>query len=236
MTQQQAQFNVGMMVFPQMTQLDLGGPYEVLGRLPNAIIHLLSETPDPVRCEYGMTITPSLTFADAPQMDLIFVPGGTGIGSQMQNDRFLDFLVRQAQNARYITSVCTGSLLLGAAGLLTGYKATTHWLSLPLLPLFGVEVVPQRVVIDRNRITGAGVSSGIDFGLVVAAEIAGREVAEAIQLQIEYVPEPPFNSGSPRVASAELVQVNISKRADLQAKRRQLIEETLQRRAALLAH
>jgi len=236
MTQQPAQFNVGMMLFPDFTVLDLSGPYEVLSRVPNTKIWLISETTDPVRSEIEMTVLPNCTFADVPPLDLLFVPGGVGIGAQMQNDRFLDFLVQQAQSARYVTSVCTGSLLLGAAGLLAGYKATTHWLSLPLLKLFDAEVVPQRVVIDRNRITGAGVSSGIDFGLVVAAEVAGRPVAEAIQLQIEYDPDPPFNSGSPRVASAELVQSATNRRADLQAKRRQQIEETLKRRAALTAH
>lgn len=221
---------IGMLLFPALTQLDLTAPYEVMVRLPNTKIHLISETTDPIRSEHGLTITPDTTFETAPQVDLIFVPGGLGINAQLENDRFLDFLSQQGQNAAYVTSVCTGSLLLGAAGLLTGYKATTHWQSLDLLEVFGAEVIRERVVIDRNRITGGGVTAGLDFGLALAAQIYGQQTAEKLQLQIEYDPQPPFNSGSPRTANPALVTAAINARAEVQAKRKTLIEAALNRR------
>jgi cyclohexyl-isocyanide hydratase len=215
-----ADVNVGLVLFPDLTQLDLTGPYEVFARLPRTAVHLVAATRQPVRSERGLTITPDAAFDQVPPLDVVCVPGGVGVNAMMEDDALLRFLQVQAQGARYVTSVCTGALLLGAAGLLRGYRATTHWLSLDLLPLFGVDAVDQRVVIDRNRITGGGVTAGIDFGLVVASELFGRAVAEEIQLMIEYNPAPPYRSGSPSTASADLVQRVIDARQHVQAERR----------------
>jgi cyclohexyl-isocyanide hydratase len=197
---------VGMLLFPNMTQLDLTGPYEVFARMPDTTVTLIAETLAPVRSERGLTIMPDTAFADAPQYDVLFVPGGIGVNPMMEHVPILEFLREQAEGARYITSVCTGALLLGAAGLLQGYRAATHWLAMDLLPILGAEPVHERVVVDRNRITGGGVTAGIDFGLVVAAELCGRNVAERIQLTMEYNPAPPFTSGSPASAALALVE------------------------------
>jgi cyclohexyl-isocyanide hydratase len=161
-----------------------------------------------------------VTFDEAPPLDVLCVPGGPGINRMMEDDRMLAFLQHHAGRARYVTSVCTGALVLGAAGLLQGYRATTHWLSLDLLTLFGADPVAERVVIDRNRITGGGVTAGIDFALAVAAQLHGRAAAEEIQLILEYDPLPPLNSGSPRVASSDLVTRVETARAGAQAERR----------------
>ena len=148
---------------------------------------------------------PDCVLDDAPAVDVLFVPGGSGISGVIENAETLRFLRERASSTRYITSVCTGALALGAAGLLRGYRATTHWMSIDLLPLVGAIPVSERIVIDRNRITAGGITAGIDFGLTIAAEICGRKVAEEIQLMLEYCPQPPFNSGSPATADAELV-------------------------------
>src|SRR5215211_1769508 len=195
---------VGMVLFPDLTQLDLTGPYEVFARIPGAEVHLVARTLEPVRSEFGLTIAPTSSLESAPQMDVLFVPGGKGIGGAIEDEQLIAFLQRQAQGAKWITAVCTGALVLGAAGLLRGYRATTHWLSLDLLPLLGADAVRQRVVRDRNRVTGAGVTAGIDFGLALAAELFGPAAAQRIQLAIEYAPAPPFDSGSPDTAPAEI--------------------------------
>ncbi len=195
----------GMLVFPNMTQLDLTGPYEVLARLPGAETRLLWKNLDPVRSDHGLTILPDTSFADCPPLDLVFVPGGAGVNPLLEDDEVLTFLRRAAAGARYVVGVCTGSLVLGAAGLLRGRRATTHWMSRDLLHAFGAEPVAERVVVDGNLFTGGGVTAGIDVALTVAAEIAGRAVAEAIQLTIEYDPAPPFTSGSPERADPALV-------------------------------
>ncbi len=175
---------VGMVLFPDLTQLDLTGPYEVFARMPSTRVCLLAAALTPVRSERGLTISPDTTLDNAPSLDVLFVPGGPGVSEVMEDEAFLDFLRRQGKQARYITSVCTGALLLGAAGLLRGYRATTHWLSMDLLDKFGAQAVSERVVIDRNRITGGGVTAGIDFAFVVAAELYGERVAREIQLVI----------------------------------------------------
>jgi len=195
-----------MLLFPDLTQLDLTGPYEVFARMPDTDVMLIAETPAPVRSERGLTIAPDTTFAGAPQCDVLFVPGGIGVNAMMEHPPALEFLRAQAAGARLITSVCTGALLLGAAGLLLGYRAATHWLAMDLLPILGAQPIYERVVIDRNRITGGGITAGIDFGLVVAAQLRGRAVAERIQLMMEYNPAPPFTSGSPDIAGAALVE------------------------------
>jgi cyclohexyl-isocyanide hydratase len=197
----------GMLVFPHLTQLDLTGPYEVLARLPGAETLLLWKTLDPVRSEHGLTILPMATFACCPSLDLILVPGGAGINLLLEDQEVLAFLRRVAARARYIVGVCTGSLVLGAAGLLRGRRAGTHWMSRELLRQFGAEPVAERVVVDGNLYTGGGVTAGIDVALTVAAEIAGRAAAEAIQLAIEYDPAPPFNGSPERTTPAVLQRV-----------------------------
>ena len=196
----------GMLVFPNLTQLDLTGPYEVLGRLPAAETLLLWKNLTPVRSEHGLTILPMATFADCPPLDLVFVPGGPGINPLLEDQEVLAFLRRAAASARYVVSVCTGALVLGAAGLLRGRRAATHWMSRDLLSAFGAEPVAERVVIDGNVFTGGGVTAGIDVALSVACEIAGRAAAEAIQLAIEYDPAPPFSSGSPETAEPAVLR------------------------------
>lgn len=191
---------VGMVLFPGVTQLDLTGPYEVFSRMPNTKVHLLAATDEPVRTEFGMTIAPDMRFDQAPALDILCVPGGWGVNAQLENSLLLEFLSAQARGARFVTSVCSGALLLGAAGLLDGYRATTHWMSLDLLSLVGAIAVEERVVVDRDRITGGGVTAGIDLALVIASELFGASTAQAIQLAIEYNPAPPFDSGSPRTA------------------------------------
>jgi cyclohexyl-isocyanide hydratase len=199
-------FNVGMLLFPGLTQLDLTGPFEVLSRIPDSTMHLLWKNTDPVWSDRGLALVPTTRFADCPPLDLLFVPGGGGQIAVMEDAEVLELVAAQGQRARYVTSVCTGALILGAAGLLRGYTATTHWAFLPLLPLFGATVAEDRVVVDRNRITAGGVTAGIDFGLRVLAEIAGPDLARGVELGLEYDPAPPFGCGHPRRAPAELVE------------------------------
>ena len=215
---------VGLVLFHKLTQLDLTGPYEVFSRLPGAVVHLVAETSAPVVSERGLTILPTTTFERTPPLDILCVPGGPGVNPMMEDDSMLAFLEAQGRQARYVTSVCTGALLLGAAGLLRGYRATTHWLSLELLALFGALAVEERVVIDRNRITGGGVTAGIDFGLVVAAELFGAAIAQEIQLMIEYDPAPPFGGGSPRRAPRAVVEGVTRSRREIQTERRRIAE------------
>ncbi len=220
-TQQPIQepITIGMVIFPNLTQLDFTGPYEVFGRIPNARICVLARTLDAVRSEFGLKLIPDTTFESSPQLDVLFVPGGAGVNPLMEDEPFLAFLRQQAERAKYVTSVCTGALLLGAAGLLTGYQATTHWLSMELLPLLGAEPVRKRIVIDRNRITGGGVTSGIDFALVVVAQLYGDAVAQSIQLSMEYDPQPPYQSGNPREAPPAIVEAVRKRSAPRQAER-----------------
>jgi cyclohexyl-isocyanide hydratase len=216
-------FCVGMLLFEGVTQLDLTGPYEVFARMPNTRVYLIAASRAPVRTEWGMVITPDVSFDDAPPLDLLCVPGGFGVDACLEDERMLRFLRTHAERAAYVTSVCTGALLLGAAGLLRGYRATTHWMSLELLAHFGAEVVNERVVRDRNRITGGGVTAGIDFALVVAAELFGAEVAQRIQLAIEYRPAPPFQSGGPDTAPEGVLRAVIDATASRMAQRRLLV-------------
>jgi cyclohexyl-isocyanide hydratase len=195
-------FRSGMLVFPNLTQLDLTGPYEILARLPGAETLLIWKTLDPVRTEHGLTIVPDATFATCGPLDLVLMPGGGGMNPLLEDEEVLDFLRRAAASARYVVGICTGSLVLGAAGLLRGRRAGTHWTARELLAAFGATPVAERVVVDGNVFTGGGVTAGIDVALRVAAEIAGRETAEAIQLGVEYDPAPPFAAGSPETAPA----------------------------------
>ena len=201
----ETRFRSGMLVFPNMTQLDLTGPYEVLARLPGAETLLLWKNLSPVRSEHGLMIVPMAALSSCPPLDLVLVPGGAGINHLIEDAEVLDFLRGVATDARYVVGICTGSLVLGAAGLLRGRRAGTHWMSRDLLRSFGAEPVAERVVPDGKFFTGGGVTAGIDVALTVAAEIAGRATAEAIQLGIEYDPAPPFRSGSPERASPGLL-------------------------------
>ena len=197
---------IGILIYPNVTQLDATGPAQVLARVPGATLHMIWKTREPIPTDAGFSIVPNTTFADCPKLDVICVPGGGGQVALMTDPETLDFLRKQAETARYVTSVCTGSLVLGAAGLLKGYKSACHWAWRDMLPAFGAIPVAERVVRDRNRISGGGVTAGIDFGLTVAAELAGEEVAKSIQLVLEYDPHPPFDSGSPEKAGPERVQ------------------------------
>ena len=221
--------NVGMVLFPNLTQLDLTGPYEVFARLPGTNVYLIAAAVTPVRSERGLTIAPDTTFESAPELDILCVPGGPGIDAMMEDEGLLRFLRARASGARYVTSVCTGALLLGAAGLLQGYRATTHWLSLDLLALFGAEPVDERVVMYRNRITGGGITAGIDFGLTVAAEVFGQQVAQEVQLTLEYSPAPPFSGGSPKTSPAGVVKAVTTARQAAQSRRRAIAERAAAR-------
>jgi len=214
---------IGMVLYPNLTHLDLTGPYEVFGRIPGAKVRSVAATLDPVKSDTGLRLVPDMMLTQANGFDLICLPGGPGINAMLEDDAMLEWLAREGRTARYLTSVCTGSLLLGAAGLLRGYRATTHWMSLDLLASFDATPVAERVVIDRNRITGGGVTAGIDFGLVVAAQLAGPEVAQRIQLMLEYDPAPPFDAGSPGRAGPEIVAGTRSQAAPYLDVRRQIV-------------
>ncbi len=198
-------FQIGMLVFPGMTSLDFAGPLDVFARLPHTNVCVLAKSLDPVVTDIGLRELPSMRMADAPPLDLLFIGGGPGVNALMEDEETISFLTSRAPHAQYVTSVCTGALVLGAAGLLRGYKATTHWAAMDVLRYFGAEPVPERVVIDRNRITGGGVTAGIDFALTIAAHLHGRQQAEAMQLGMEYDPRPPFPGGTATTSSPALV-------------------------------
>ncbi len=214
-----APIQIGFLIFPKVTQLDFTGPLQVLSRVPGATVHLIWKRFEPVPSDTVLTLIPTTTFAECPQLDVICVPGGYGTDELMADDEVLDFLRQQAEGARFITSVCTGSTVLGAAGLLQGYRATTHWSALEALALLGVTPSRERVCIDRNRITGGGVTAGIDFALTIASMLIDRPTAEGIQLGIEYNPAPPFNSGSPETASPAVLALAKERAAPSQAHR-----------------
>ena len=222
---------IGILLYPNVTQLDATGPAQVLSRVPGAKMHMIWKTRDPVPTDAGFSIVPTTTFADCPQLDVICVPGGGGQVEVMVDAEALEFLRKQAAKARYVTSVCTGSLILGAAGLLKGYKSACHWAWRDMLKDFGAISVAERVVRDRNRISGGGVTAGIDFGLTVAAELAGDEVAKSIQLVLEYDPQPPFDSGSPEKAGVERVKRIRERLAPLLESRRKANAEAAARLA-----
>ena len=209
----------GLLLFPELTQLDLTGPAEVFGMAPGGTVHLLWKTRDPVATGKGWRIEPTTSFAECPPLDVLCVPGGSGQIALMEDEEVLAFLRRQAATARYVTAVCTGSLVLGAAGLLRGYRAASHWMSRDQLALLGASPVDERVVIDRNRITGGGVTAGIDFALTVVAALSGEEAAKRIQLALEYDPQPPFDCGSPGKAGPARVAALTAAAHERQEKR-----------------
>jgi cyclohexyl-isocyanide hydratase len=220
-----ATIEIGLLVFPLVQQLDLTGPYEVFASWPQARVRLVGESGESVASSTGLRLTPTTTYADCPQLDVICVPGGAGVNALMRDERTLSFVRAQAKGARFVTSVCTGALVLGAAELLRGKRATTHWASLDLLAAFGAVPVKARVVRDGELLTGGGVTAGIDFALTLLAELAGRDVAEAIQLNLEYAPEPPFAAGSPETARPEIVARVQAAGAGVRAERERLAHE-----------
>ena len=200
---EQPRLQVAMLLYPGLTLLDLVGPETTLSM--HSDIRLVWKTRAAITTDTGIRIEPNTTFADCPkELDVLFVPGGFGTAAVMMDAQALAFLRERGQSARYITSVCSGSLILAAAGLLQGYKATTHWSSLELLASFGVDVVKSRVVIDRNRMTGGGVTAGIDFGLTLLAKLRGDDAAKLSQLAMEYDPAPPFDAGNPESAGPQI--------------------------------
>ncbi|MEM6869256.1 MAG: DJ-1/PfpI family protein [Cyanobacteria bacterium P01_C01_bin.121] len=197
---------IGIVIYPGMTALDIVGPQTVFSGLPNVDIHRVWKTLTPVTADDGMVIVPDTTFADCPPVDVICIGGGRGQSAIIDNAELLDFLKSQGEKAKFVTSVCGGSEFLAKAGLLEGYRAATHWAVRPQLSKLGVEVGTERVVVDRNRMTGGGVTAGIDFGLTVAEALYGTDVAKMIQLLMEYDPAPPYDVGSPEKAGPELVE------------------------------
>jgi cyclohexyl-isocyanide hydratase len=187
--------------------------------MPGCEVKIIAKTLQPVVAKGGLKFIPDFTIDNVPALDLIFIPGGHGVSALMKDRDVLEFIRAQAEHAKYVTSVCTGALVLGAAGLLKGYRATTHWTSLDLLPHFGAIISSDRVVVDRNRITGGGVTAGIDFALAIAAEVVGEDAAKTIQLVIEYNPAPPFNCGHPDTADAKILDALTQKLVPLQATR-----------------
>jgi cyclohexyl-isocyanide hydratase len=212
---------IGFLLFPRVQQLDLTGPYDVLASMPDTSVRLVWKSRDSITSSTGMVLVPDTTFEDCPPLDVICVPGGTGVGDLIPDEETLAFLRHQAARARYVTSVCTGSLVLGAAGLLRGKRATTHWAFHELLAPFGAIPVRERVVRDGNLFTGGGITAGIDFALTLAAELIGDEAAQALQLELEYAPAPPFNAGNPDTAPHAIVErVRAATAASLAARTR----------------
>lgn len=198
--------HLGGIIFPRIDQSDFTGPFEVLSRVPDSTFHIIAKEKTPVTDIRGLVLTPEKAFAETPPLDLLLVPGGPGQEGLMEDEVSLAFIRDQARNAKYVFSVCTGALICGAAGLLKGVKATTHWSAFHLLHYFGAVPVDQRVVIDGKIVTAAGVTAGLDGALVIASLLRGEEVAQQIQLGIEYAPDPPFQSGSPRTAPPKVLE------------------------------
>jgi cyclohexyl-isocyanide hydratase len=221
---------IGSLLFEGLDQLDLTGPFEVLSRIPNSTYHIYAKTADSVRDMKGLRLTPDATLAEAPPLDILHVPGGFGQEALMEDEEVLAWIRRQAAGACGIFSVCTGALLCGAAGLLRGRRATTHWASFHLLPLFGAIPVNRRVVVDGSCVFAAGVTAGIDGALQLAAELRGDDTARSIQLHIAYAPEPPFNAGIPETAPPAILEQAQRSLQGITAQR----EETARRIAARL--
>ncbi len=222
---------IGLLVFPRVQQLDLTGPYEVFASLPETTVHVVAKTLAAVTSATGLVLTPTTTFSECPALDVLCVPGGAGVNALMEDDETLDFVRRQAAGARYLTSVCTGALVLGAAGLLTGRRATTHWAAHDLLPAFGAVPVEARVVRDGNLVTGGGVTAGIDFALTLAAELTDPATAQAIQLQHEYAPAPPFDAGRPDTAGPAVTAAARKRLAASRAEREAIVARIVARQA-----
>jgi cyclohexyl-isocyanide hydratase len=196
---------IGTLLYPEVDQIDCTGPFEVFSRIPNASVRLLAKHLEPVPDVNGLVLTPDTLLSEAPPLDVLHVPGGYGQEAFMEDEEFLGAIRAQMESGRYVFSVCTGALLCGAAGILRGRRATTHWTAFDLLPYFGATPVDARVVVDGNLVTAAGVTAGIDGALRLTALLRGDRVAQEIQLAIEYAPDPPFSSGTPKIAPPEVL-------------------------------
>jgi len=227
-----APLQIGLLIFPNVTQLDLTGPVQVFSSVPGAKLHLIWKRIEPVPSDSVLVLTPTTTFADCPQLDVICVPGGVGVDDMVNDEEMLAFLKKQADGAKFITSVCTGSLVLGAAGLLQGYRAATHWTAMENLSAFGATPTKTRVCIDRNRVTGGGVTAGIDFALTLVAMLLDEKTAQAIQLRLEYNPAPPFNAGSPDTEPAEVVALINDRIVPHKARRAEMVARAAAKLAA----
>ncbi|HVR41145.1 MAG TPA: DJ-1/PfpI family protein [Thermoanaerobaculia bacterium] len=216
---------IACILFPNLTQLDLTGPYEVFHRLPGAIVHLAAADAEPVESEGGLAIVPTITFDELPGCEVLFVPGGTGVNDAMLDEDFVAFVRRHGEQAAWVTSACTGALILGAAGLLAGFEAATHWASMEFLSAFGAWPKHERVVVSGNRITGGGVTAGIDIALRIAELTYDRRTAEQIQLAIEYDPHPPFQAGSPQTAPPEVREAVERSLAKMKEQRKRAVEQ-----------
>ena len=216
--------HIGLLVFPGVQQLDLTGPYEVFATLPEVRVHLVWKDLDPLLSSTGLALQPTQTLADCPALDVLCIPGGKGIDVLLEDAETLAFIRHQATTVRYLTSVCTGALVLGAAGLLQGKRATTHWASHDLLESFGAIAVHERVVRDGNLMTGGGVTAGIDFALTLTSELFDELHAQTVQLQLEYAPAPPFNAGHPDTAPAEVLVVARERGQQAMAERRAVVK------------
>ena len=225
---------IGFLLFPQVQQLDLTGPYDVLASLPDVQVHLIWKDLAPVTASTGLVLQPTCRFADCPDLDVLCIPGGSGVGPLMEDAQVLAFIQAQATKVRYLTSVCTGALVLGAAGLLKGKRATTHWAYHSLLGLQGAIPVQERVVRDGNLLTGGGITAGIDFALTLATELYGDDVAQLVQLQLEYAPAPPFASGEPQTAPEAVLQRARQLAADSLTQRRLITQRAAARLQAPL--
>lgn len=222
--------SVTFLAFPDVEWLDLAGPYTVFAALPDCTVRLVWKRIEPIKCSTGLVFQPTATMEDESGVDVLCVPGGRGINPLLLDDEVVAWISKQALQARFITSVCTGALLLGAAGLLTGRRATTHWRYHDLLPQLGAIPVKERVVQDGNLITGGGVTAGIDFGLAVVAALRGRTVAEQIQLAIEYAPKPPFDAGDPKTASPSVLSAVCDQTQNLFNERDRIIHQISSKR------
>lgn len=220
---------IGSLIFPKIDQLDFTGPFEVFSRIPNATVHAIWRDTIPFKDVMGLILTPQTTFTDCPPLDILHIPGGFGQEALMEDEEVLSFVRSKAASARYVLSVCTGALICGAAGLLQNKRATTHWASFDLLKYFGATPVQTRTATDGNLITTAGVTAGIDAALTLVAELRGVEVAQQIQLAIEYSPEPPFDSGTPDKAPPPVLKAVSKSYEKIQAERRLSAERAAQR-------
>lgn len=217
--------HIGLLLFPRVQQLDLTAPYEVFASMRDTEVHLVSKSLDPVMTATRLTLLPSATYQTCPWLDVICIPGGFGVNALLRDEETLEFVRRQASQATYVTSVCTGSLVLGAAGLLRGKRATSHWNAKDMLAALGAIPTDGRVVRDGNVITGGGVTAGIDFALSVVEELQGALAAQSIQLALEYAPEPPFKAGSPLTAPLEVLQTVQEKTEAVRLERLALVSE-----------
>jgi cyclohexyl-isocyanide hydratase len=229
MIAQDTHLQIGSLLFEGLDQIDLTGPFEVLSRIPNSTYRIFGKTLDPVRDIRGLRLAPDAALADAPQLDVLHVPGGYGQEALMEDDEVISWVRNQAEGAHCVFSVCTGALICGAAGLLKGRRATTHWASMQLLRFFGATAVNERVVRDGNILFAAGVTAGIDGALRLAADLRGDEAAQAIQLYMAYAPEPPFNSGTPETAPPAVLEKARHAVQAISAQREQTVRRLVRR-------